>query len=149
MVTTSHFQGPGFHMDVPTDWLITSSPQFQVVFIAPPEKYGRANLAINIRPVTKDATLEEIQQTAAKMQQRDYAKYQLESEGELPNTNGMGYQRTYTWFNERNNVHVYQKQLMFLVNEMLTTITITRELEPKSKEVDEIFNQMLASFAFD
>jgi hypothetical protein len=148
-MATLLFQGPGFHMDVPSDWMITSSPQFQVMFVAPPGPSGRANLAISIRPVKDGTTVQEVAAAALKMEQRDYAEFRVEAEGELPGTGGLGYQRSYRWLNERNKTRVYQKMVLFLVKGMLTTITATREDSEPAKALDAAFEGMISSFAFD
>jgi hypothetical protein len=55
-----HFSGPGFEMQVPTDWFISSSPHFQAMFTSPEGEGGvKANLVVSIEPITKNYGLKE------------------------------------------------------------------------------------------
>ncbi len=35
MTNWVYFQGPGFTMNVPSEWLITATPSIQVMFVGP------------------------------------------------------------------------------------------------------------------
>ena len=143
------FQGPGFHLNVPTNWVVFSNPQFQAMFVAPPSPAGRANLGIALRPVSEGTELAKIAETALAMQQKDYPKFKVVREGALEGSGGKGFERVYTWHNEQQKIDLHQRQVMFLVKGVLTTLTATRENRKEAEELDKVLEAMVASFAFE
>lgn len=143
---TMNFEGPGFRLQVPTTWLITSTPSVQVMFISPPRRFGRANLSITIRPLEKDATLEEVVQTAQEIQQKEFDSFELLEANEYQSNGLVGYKRVYKWFSKEHNFPVQQCQIMLIVNQILYTLTCTRPDVESMAEFDEIFEQMVKSF---
>jgi hypothetical protein len=144
-----NFQGAGFQLEVPTDWLITSSPQFQSAFIAPAAKFGKANLTINTRSVEKNATLLAIATAARGMQAREFPKFEVISEGMVANTGDRAYERVYRWENDQNGAKIWQRQVLILIPGILLTVTATREDRENTQELDAIFEHMLSSFALE
>jgi len=148
-MATMNFQGPGFQMDVPTDWVITSSPQFQAMFIAPSETDGlRANLMITMRPVKPEVTLEEVARLAKETQQKEYTEFEVVEEGELTVSGSKGYQRLYRWFNQEAGTQVLQRQVMLMGGRVLVTLTSTRPVNEQAAPFDKQFASMIDSFRF-
>lgn len=144
-----NFQGPGFTMEVPSNWLVTSTPQVQVVFIGPNDQGAKPNLAITIRRVKEGTTLDQIVQSAKEKQQQNYPEYTVIQEGILNNTAGMGYHRVYRWYNQDVGLRVVQQQRFFLVNDALVTLTATREDKDVNEMFDAVFEHMFESFRFE
>lgn len=144
-----NFKGPGFQMKVPTDWLITSNPQVQAMFIAPPRTGMRANLIITLRPLDPDATLEAVVNTALSTQKKEYPEFALLEEGEYRNGELVGHQHLYKWYNQQHSTHILQRQVIFVAGQMLTSITSTRTYADGAEDLDLAFEAMLESFHFD
>ncbi len=143
------FQGPGFHLNVPTNWVVFSNPQFQAMFVAPPSPAGRANFGIALRPVSEGTELSQISTTARKMQEKDYPQFHVIHEGDYSTAGATGFERIYTWHNDQQDVDLHQRQVMFLTNGVLTTITATRENREDAATLDLIFGAMIESFEFN
>lgn len=145
------FKGPGFHLQVPTDWYIMSSPQFQAMFIAPPSKEKmRANLMITLRPLEPEVTAESIFNLSKETQEKEYAEYEVIKEEEVTtNIEEKGFQRYYRWFNKENQTRVLQRQVMYVFSDMLVTLTATRPDTEKGKALDPIFEHMVQTFKFN
>lgn len=144
------FQGPSFTMKVPTNWFITSTPQIQTMFVAPPTEDGLyANLSITLQPLTPEATLKAVVEQTLAVQEKEYADYQLLNQ-ELVAENGLEKARlTYTWLNENHGKHVHQRQEMFLVGEVLYTLTATRSVAESDEvqRLDAMLRHMMETFA--
>ncbi|MCA9885226.1 MAG: DcrB-related protein [Anaerolineae bacterium] len=148
MVQFMQFQGPNFTMDVPTEWLVTSSPQFQVMFTAPKTHEGqiiRTNFIVTLRPTEENVTAEAVAQSAREMQQREYPGYQLIDEMNFAEQGGTGFIRRYSWVHAEQKQSVTQTQAFFILASVLFTLTGTR-LTSESKEIDDIFDHMVQSF---
>ena len=140
---TKHFQGPGFTMQIPTDWFITSSPQFQAMFVAPASEFGiRANLAVSMTPVKEDVTARMVAENARKNQEIEYAEYSVLGEDEAV-TPDKSFTRIYKWYNSSKNMHLLQKQIFLVVNQMLFTVTSTRQIGEETEEIDAILEEMI------
>jgi hypothetical protein len=148
------FKGPGFSMQVPTDWYITSTHEIQAMFISPPYEDGsQANLMVTINPVEEDVTVQSVAEEARKNQEAQYPAYEVLAEGEIEGTEGKGFHREYEWFNADKELRVHQKQVMLVVNNMLYVLTTTRPaVEERTeivKQIDATLQQMLNSFKLD
>lgn len=148
------FKGPGFTMQVPTDWYITSTPQIQAMFISPPQEGGfQANLMITMNPVEEKVTLESIADETKQNQIAQYPEYEVQEEGFQPGTNQKAFKRTYEWFNKDKSLRVYQKQVMILVNGMVYVLTTTRPAVDQRtediKRIDAQLQMMVESFVLD
>jgi hypothetical protein len=119
--TWVHFQGPGFTMQVPSDWFITATPTVQAMFVAPYRGHPlRANCLITIRPV-QDA---------------------LDQDG-TP-----GIFRLYHWRNPEHNTPVVQSQTYFVKQNLLYTLTTTSDMDEKDAS-EPIFERMVGSFKLE
>jgi hypothetical protein len=145
---TMNFDGPGFKLQVPTDWFITSSPQIQAMFVSPPREGGRANFMVTLRPLDENVTLEQVSTTSLETQKKEYKQFKLLQEAPVQKGDINGHRRLYSWFSEEHNAKIMQQQVLFVANRMLTTITTTRTDLPVTEEVEPIFTQMIESFQF-
>ena len=148
------FKGPGFTMEVPTNWYISSTPQIQAMFISPPQEGGvQANLMVTMNPVQENVTAESVAKEAKKNQMAQYEQYQIIEEGFIKRTNKQGYQRVYEWFNPNQELKLHQKQIMLVVSNMLYILTTTRPVDTDNEEVlqrfDTSLEMMLQSFKLD
>ncbi|RMD66927.1 DUF1795 domain-containing protein [Candidatus Parcubacteria bacterium] len=143
-----NFEGPGFTLQVPSNWFITSTPQIQAMFVAPPRKGGRANFMVTLRPVEKDVTLDQVVQTSLDTMQKEYAQFELLQAGEYQKGDLIGHQRLYTWFSKEHNAPILQRQVIFIADQILYTLTTTRVNISSLEDLDAVFEQMIASFQF-
>lgn len=143
-----HFQGPGFSMEVPTDWFISSSVQSQVIVLAPPTETGaRPNLAVSMTPVRPDVTVTAIAEEARTLQVQEYPGYEVLSERDFSDDGGSAFQRVYQWQRESTGEPLVQIQTFIVAGQMLFTITGTRfASEANADELDAAFAHMVASF---
>jgi len=146
---TMNFQGPGFKIQIPTNWFITSSPQVQAMFVAPPQGELRANLMITMRPLEEDVTLVDILKTSLETQKKEYPEFELLEETEIEKDGWTGITRLYKWFSSEHKTRILQRQVFFVIKQMLTTITTTRTATNKAQEMDAVFIQILESFHFE
>jgi hypothetical protein len=146
-MTYMHFQGPTFTMEVPTNWFVSATPQFQALFLASPTQDPvRANLAVSMRPVEKDVTVEAVAEAAKANQEREYPEYEVLAEVDFTDQGGAGFQRCYQWLNQQHDAEVIQVQTFFVVNQILYTLTATRSKSSASPELDDVFDHMVTSF---
>jgi hypothetical protein len=145
------FEGPTFTMEAPTNWVVSSSPQFQAIFLGPTDQPIRPNLIISIHPVNADVTPESVAETARQTQTSEYNGYEVLAEVNFSEYDGQGVMRRYRWVNPNGDVPVVQVQAFFIHQAMLHTLTATRaETVPAGigQNVDEIFDRMMQSFRF-
>lgn len=146
---TMNFQGPGFKMQVPTNWFINSSPQIQAMFVAPPHGNLRANLMVTMRPLEKGVSLADVVKSSLETQKKEYPEFKLLEETDYKIDEWTGVARVYKWYSTEHKTRLLQRQVFFLINQMLTTITTTRTDADKAEEFDQIFEKILQSFHFE
>lgn len=144
-----YFQGPGFHLQVPTDWFVTSNPQVQVMFVAPPRDGARANLMITLRPLEASATLDEVVKSTLETQKKEYPEFSLIEDAEIYKGEVVGHQHLYRWYNETHKTRILQRQVIMVANQMLTSITTTRPDTDNMDDLDAALAAMIESFQFD
>jgi len=157
MTEYKNFQGPTFSMQIPTDWLITSSPQLQAAFVAPKNEQNlsaqpesgeeiRSNLIVSMRRLKAGTSVVAVAEAAKTSQENEYPKYRVIQEEEISGRELSGFQRTYTWVKADKPIRVQQQQTFFLASNILYTLTSTRPDTDEVKSVDKIFEQMVHSF---
>jgi hypothetical protein len=141
------FQGPSFTMRVPSNWVLTATPELQVVVLEPERPAGelRANLIVSLRPVTEGLTSAAVLESTRKNQLEQYPHFKLHEEGVVNGRKGEGSYQNYTWLNPENSIPVAQVQAFFVANKMLYSITTTCD-ERRAKAVMYILGEMLNSF---
>ncbi len=126
MTQTKHFQGPGFIMYLPTDWFISSSLQFQAIFLAPKaEDDSRANLTVAIRQLEEGADFKSFMEGMKQERQENYDQYEMLEENDYTQEGGTGFQHTYRWYNPNQDRMIVQVQAVYLVGPVLFTLTGT------------------------
>lgn len=144
-----HFNGPGFELQVPTDWLISSSLQFQAIFLAPePYKGVQPNLAISLQRIKPEITVTEIAEEARRVQERDYPYFEVLSENDTTPEGGIAFQRLYQWYNTGVEQLLLQLQVFIVIPEVLFTLTATRSVvnDESALPLDDVFKYMIRSF---
>ena len=144
-----NFQGPTFTMETPTNWVISASPQFQAIFLGPNDQTIRPNLAVSLRPIEAGVTYQAVAEGAKESQQAQYPQYEVLQEVDYGQTGGFGLLRQYRWFSADNGISVVQKQVFFVVGQLLFTLTATRgdDLAPATAaEFDTTFDHMIETF---
>ena len=140
------FQGPGFELEVPTDWLVTSSPEYQAMFLGPKLDLDlRANLMITIRPVQDDVTAGAVAEQARVFQEHEYDDYEVVEEVDFSQNGGLAFLRRFEWFNKDHAKRVYQVQYFFVYSNILFTLTATRYSD-SDHQIDALFDHMIKTF---
>lgn len=147
-----YFNGPGFQIQVPTEWFISSSLQFQAIFLAPPPFEGiQPNLAIAVRRIKPEITVLDIANEARRVQEREYPYFEVLSENDATPEGGAAFQRLYQWYNRGLDQFVLQLQTYIVIPEVLFTLTATRSIvdDISALPIDEVFKYMLRSFRLE
>jgi hypothetical protein len=141
-----NFQGPTFHLDIPTDWTITSSPQFQAVFLAPGSGDGlRPNMTISMRPVQEGVTPAAVAEEAAQLQRQRHADFTVLEESSAEEKSPSFFRR-FRWTNTEQQVSVLQAQVYIVYGGLLYIITTT---STGDAAIEESFAHMLNTFRLD
>jgi len=143
------FQGPNFTMEVPTNWLVSASPQFQAIFVKPGDYSISPNLVISLRPVEVGVTYKAVAESAREAQAQQYPEYEVTAEVDYGAAGGTGMMRHYKWLNADSDELVMQAQAFFVVGQLLFTLTATRGNEPdkaEAIELDNTFKYMIETF---
>ncbi|PJF28173.1 MAG: hypothetical protein CUN52_13515 [Phototrophicales bacterium] len=150
MTQWMRFIGPNFTMQVPSEWMVISSTQFQVMFLSPPMQDGRSiNLVLVLQ--TSDTTPQDYINTMVKPQAQTRDNYQLLTDAPFTTQSGVtGYQYVFSATYEPNQVilqrHIIFKQANTLYWFLASLPTnIAHDLQAK---INDILNTMLESFMF-
>jgi hypothetical protein len=142
------FRGPFFIMKVPTSWYITSSRQFQTAFVAPPSNESvPANMTLALLPAKKEVTPKAVLEEIRQHQKAEALNFELISDGETKISKAPAMQHLFKWEDKENHAKILQRQIIFIVNDILCSLTATR-LAGEYPEYDAIFAKMIDSFTF-
>jgi hypothetical protein len=140
------FNGPGFTLEFPTDWLVSATQQAQTVFQGPRHQTDlHPNLMITIRQAAPGVTAPAVAEEARKTQEREYPEFKVVNEVDFTENGGAGFLRQYTWHNARNDIAVAQIQAFFVVAGVLFTLTATRA-QKDDASIDDVFYHMIDTF---
>jgi len=146
MTTWIDFQGAGFTLRVPSDWVITATSTIQAMFLAPERgQLLRANLAVVLAPVEPNVTPRGVAEAARATQERDYPSFALISDQTIQQSGLEGVHHLYSWYNAEVDTPVTQSQTYFVHNQVLITLTATTSRDEEEFNAP-IFTEMLASF---
>lgn len=137
------FIGAGFTLQTPTEWLITTSPEHQVIFLGPNNPQGiRPNVMVAIRAVDDSVTVEKLVTETLSTQQAQLPQYRVLNE--VDNRNRGVFERTYQWVRLNDNAQIIQTQRFYVLGNLLFAFTATR----LSQEVqyEPVIKHMLNSF---
>ncbi|MBZ0307124.1 MAG: DUF1795 domain-containing protein [Anaerolineae bacterium] len=143
------FEGPNFMLEVPTNWVVTSSPQLQAIFFGPQDTVIRPNMVISLRAVEANVTYQAVAQAAKETQEKEYPSYTILSEVDFAEFGGIGMKRHYSWVNPTNNAKVVQIQTYFVAGQVLFTLTASRGGHLNDQDADEldgVFEHMIETF---
>lgn len=142
------FKGPGFETMIPTDWFISSSPQFQAIFTAPKKAgHGVANLMIRMEQVYKGYGMPEVRKIMKEgIQKRGKAAETILEEesklGGLPAFHGL-----YKVTPAKNSKPVLVRQMVCADKTMMMIITASREAGDEP-ELDEALGVIIGKIKF-
>ncbi|MDX2076380.1 MAG: hypothetical protein SFZ02_08100 [bacterium] len=137
------FIGAGFTLQTPTEWLITSSPEHQVIFLGANNPQGvRPNVMVAIRAVEDTVTVSKLAQETLAAQKAELPHYRVLSE--MDNSERGVFERTYQWARPSDGASIIQTQRFYVLGNVLFSFTATRlELEVV---YEPVFKHMLNSF---
>ncbi len=142
------FLGPTFTLEVPTNWFVMATSQYQAVFTDPQEVNGfQANVAIAVRSVEPQVTIEAVSESAKQTQVKEYPDYhvieEIISEG-IPQT----IERSYVWTHSESGKKIKQTQYFYIDKNRLYTLTATRLANTANVEdIDVVVDHMIKTFA--
>lgn len=147
---TMPFFGPTFVLEMPTNWYVGASAQFQATFRSPVSDGDIfPNLVIAIRLLEEGATLREVIASARETQEKEYPGYRSVSEAPLTTNSIPGVRRQFEWQPPDRKGAVHQQQVSFLAGQQLYVLTTTRAADSENaEELDKIFDHMIGSFEF-
>ncbi len=147
---TMPFFGPTFILEMPTDWFVGASAQFQATLRSPvPDGDIFPNLVIAIRRLEEGATLKEVITSARQTQEQQYPGFRAMSETPLTTNSVPGVRRRFEWRPPGRETAVHQQQVSFLAGQQLYVLTATRPTgSENAAALDGIFDHMIGSFEF-
>lgn len=142
------FLGPTFTLEVPTDWFVIATAHYQAVFTDPQEVDGfQANIAIAVRSIEPQVTVEAVSESAKQTQAEEYPDYQVIEEvfsEEIP----QAIRRTYVWTHPESGKKIKQTQYFYIDKNRLYTLTATRLANTANvEEIDVVVDHMIKTFA--
>jgi hypothetical protein len=139
------FLGPGYSIQVPTEWRQVSNEQFQALFLAPAADGFSPNLGVSLEPTLADTTIVDIAASAKRSQSEAYDKYQVISEQEMTVSDQPAYKRVYQWHDPDSDLDVTQVQLFVKQKDTLYMLTGT-SLTQSYPAYGPVFEYMLSTF---
>lgn len=137
------FIGAGFTIQTPTEWLITSSPEHQVIFLGANNPQGvRPNVMVSIRAVDDSVTIDKLATETFTAQQAQLPGYRVLEETD--NRQRGIFERKYQWTHPTNGHTIVQIQRFYVLGNLFFSFTATR-LEQEA-QYDVVFKHILDSF---
>ena len=146
------FEHTDFAVQVPADWILVPSPQFEAVFVVPPFPEGSgANISVAIIPSEDQTSLPEIADALKATQEGSYPHYHVIAEDLLELGHTMAFRRVYTWVNTVQDLPILQIQLVFVDDSGHTgaVVTGTRPQyrdDPEPERLDHALHAAAMSF---
>jgi hypothetical protein len=147
MMQMMAFQGPTFTLQVPTHWFVSSTPQFQAVFLMPSDgiRLLRPSVTISLRPVLDDVTAAAVAASEMSYLREAHPDLQILDEFGFDDNGQKRFYRRFSWHDAENNLDILQSQSFVIEAGTLYVITTTSNGDP---EIESIFADMLESFKF-
>lgn len=137
------FIGAGFTIQTPTEWLITSSPEHQVIFLGANNPQGvRPNVMVAIRAVDDSVTIDKLASETLSAQQAQLPGYRVLKETD--NRERGIFERCYQWTRPGSGDVIVQIQRFYVLGNLFFLFTATR-LEQEA-QYESVFMYMLDSF---
>lgn len=142
------FRGPNFTMQVPSEWLITATPQVQTLFLSPESDLPvQANLSVTIRGAQDDVTADAVADSVIETQRQSFADFNLHERSSADVGGVEGETFVCRWLNADVNTHITQAHRIALKDNRLYSLTATYP-DGVSDEVVSTLAGMLDSFRF-
>lgn len=137
------FIGAGFILQIPTDWLITASPEHQAIFWGPNNPQGlRPTMIVSVRIVDDSVTVDKLVTETLSAQQNQLPQYHVLNE--IDNRGRGIFERTYQWVRVNDNALIIQTQRFYVLGNLLFTFTATRL--GQEVQYEPVIKHMLNSF---
>ncbi len=149
---TMHFIGPTFSLDVPTDWFVISSPEYQTAFLAPRDARGhRASFTVAIKPVLRPVTAQQFAEFIQEIyDQTGVSREVLETE-EVSLGEVKGYAITFLLSRGEDSVPMWQRQVVAINGDLIYVLVAARLADltgPAANLIERSFAMMFDSFVF-
>ena len=146
------FKGAMFRMEAPTDWYITSSADYQAVFIAPPYADGPgSNLTVAVNMMPRPVTLEQAVAANRELIVERFGEVKVDELEQATIDGNAAFYQSYEFAQPQTDKAIFQQQLITVDgknNTRVITMTATRPVEPEGQDaaaLDEAFNAMFRS----
>lgn len=141
------FLGPTFTMEIPTNWFVAASAQYQAIFTDPYIDNGfQSNMVVSIRSVQENVRTLDVAESARKTQLAEYPAYEIMDET-VKQAPPVTVKRVYRWHHPEQNKDVVQIQFFLIHQNRLYTLTGTRLAEATDAHiVDKVLHHMIDSF---
>lgn len=141
------FLGPTFTMEIPTNWFVAASAQYQAIFTDPHIDDGfQSNMVVSIRTVQENVGTLDVAASAKETQRAEYPAYEIMDET-VRQTTPVTVKRVYRWHHPEQKKDIVQMQFFLIHKNRLYTLTGTRLAETKDAQVvDKVLHHMIDSF---
>lgn len=146
------FQGPGFFMRMPTNWLIVSEDDGRIAFIGPKVGAAHAGFTTKVAPsVGADGAVVDhasAAKSAITEQKKSRENFTILSEEDLSTESMHAYMIYCHWYNPEIDMILVQRQLYTVYNNLLYTLTSSVPNSDHISEFDRLFMGMFGSFRY-
>lgn len=156
-MTTMTFVGPSFVLEVPTDWFVFSSPQYQTMFLSPPTEDGqRANWTITIQPRENNVTPQQYAKLLHQAYTQSGQARDISEEGAISLSEHSAY-RTVATLRQENEEddeeqpEIVQQEVVVVVGDMIYVLQAVRPAhldEALRDRLDSVFATMFDTLQF-
>lgn len=140
------YQGPGFTVRKPSDWLAVATEQYQAAFLGPMIGAARAGFFVAVSPATDQRPVGQLFADIKGEQQAALDSYRVVSEQERVHEDFSALSRNFTWYNAAVNMVIAERQLFMHANDFLYIVTSTQPNNEHMDEFDALFVDMFNSF---
>jgi len=141
----SEYEESTFSIKYQSNWKQSSTPNFNVVFLAPEKNDFSANFGVSLERVSEPFTIEEIAESAKQSQMMSYPQYKILSENTITINGKSAFKRIYTWSDDEYNLDITQIQVLLKDGSDLYSFTAT-SLTSNFQTYEPAFTEMINSF---
>lgn len=146
------FQGPGFVIQMPTNWLIVNGDDGTIAFIGPTVGNARAGFTIAVEPIESDGRESLTYTTAAADAKRRLAEerqnFTILNEQDISTDALPAYTHYFHSYNPTIDMVILQRQVFASGNNSVITLTSSVPNTSHLDEFDRLFLKMIQSFRF-
>ncbi|MCB9137908.1 MAG: hypothetical protein H6642_06135 [Caldilineaceae bacterium] len=141
------FQGPGFVVQKPSEWLAVATEQYQAALLGPMVGSARVGFLVSVTDVDKDDDpLKEVFERIKGEQQEKLTNYHVAMERDLSRDNVQAYSRNFTWYNGSIDMVIVERQVFMQVGATRFVVTSTQPNSEVLAQFDKLFVEMFNSF---